>query len=130
MSAGAWITIAIGLFAVVDTAVIMWAIIRFGWAPIQKRYPPQAPGNGAVRRACQSFKIDLLSFGYAMHVTVDEIHLHLEPARILRWVGAHSVSIPWSEITLQKRSRNGRWITVKADKWTIQGPAWCLELAQ
>jgi hypothetical protein len=128
VSTGAWIGIGVALFSVADTAIIMWAIIHFGWAPIPRRYPEQAPGAGAVRRACQSFRVDLLNFGFSIHVTVDETHLHLQPARFLRWVGGRTASIPWDEITITKRSRNGRWITVKVDKWTIQGPAWCLGL--
>jgi hypothetical protein len=130
MSAGAWIAIAIGAFSVVDTMVVMWAIARFGWGPVQERYPTRPPGEGAVRRPYQSFKVGILSFGFSIHATVDETCLHLEPARILRWAGARTASIPWNEITIQKRSASGRWITVKADKWTIQGPAWCLDLAE
>jgi hypothetical protein len=122
MSSGAWVTIAIALFCVADTAVVVWVVARVGWMPIQQRYP--------VRRALQSFKVGILNFGFSVHVTVDETCLHLEPARFLRWVGASTISIPWSEITITNRSRSGRWITVKADKWTIQGPAWCLELAE
>ena len=118
------------VFAVVEPIVILWAIVHFAWAPIHEKFPAHEPGADAVRRGFQSFRVGILKLGFSFHATVDEHHLHLEPAAYLRWFKARTVSIPWDAMTVGKRSRRGRWITVKVDKWTIMGPAWCLELAE
>jgi hypothetical protein len=129
MSWGAYLGAGIVLFVITETLAILWAIVRFGWAPIHKRFPAREPGADAVRRPFQSFRVGVMNLGFSIHATADEHHLHLEPAAYLRRFGARPVSIPWEEISVEKRSRSGRWITVKVDKWTIMGPAWCLALA-
>jgi hypothetical protein len=118
------------VFVILEPVVILWAIVRFGWAPIHEKFPAREPGADAVRRGFQSFKVGILNLGFSIHATVDAHYLHLEPAAYLRWARARTVSIPWDAISIEKRSRSGRWITVKTDKWTIMGPAWCLELAE
>jgi len=130
MSGTHWLIAGIVVFAVLEPILILWAIVHFAWAPIHKKFPAHEPGAGAVRRGFQSFKVGILNLGFSIHATADEHHLHLEPAAYLRCFGAHTVSIPWDAMTVKKRSRRGRWITVKADKWTIMGPAWCLDLAR
>ena len=72
----------------------------------------------------------VLNFTKCVHVAVDEHYLHLTPITPLRWLGAKPASIPWDRITVVKRSRSGRRITVKIANRTVLGPAWCLELAE
>ncbi|MHC4102906.1 MAG: hypothetical protein ACYS15_01390 [Planctomycetota bacterium] len=118
------------LFVVLEPIVILWAIVHFAWAPIHEKFPARAPEADAVRRGFQSFRVGIMNLGFSIHATVDEHHLHLEPAAYLRWARARTVSIPWDAINIEKRSRSGRWITAKVDKWSLMGPAWCLELAE
>jgi hypothetical protein len=130
MSGTHWLIAGIVVFAVLEPILIFWAIVRFAWAPIHEKFPTHEPGADAVRRGFQSFKVGILNLSFSIHATVDEHRLHLEPGAYLRWFGARTVSIPWDAMTVEKRSRSGRCVTVKADKWTIMGPAWCLELAE
>ena len=64
-----------------------------------------------------------------IHTAVDDQFLHLTPAKVLRWLGAHPLSVPWASIRILKRSRIGDWITAEVDGRRIFGPAWCLKLA-
>ncbi|MHC4220071.1 MAG: hypothetical protein ACYSU7_16625 [Planctomycetota bacterium] len=130
MSWGQILIAGIIVFSIVETLVILWAVVHFGWSPIHKKFPTRAPDAEAVTRSYQSFKVGILNLGFSVHVAVDEHFLHLTPAAYLRGFGAGTLSIPWEAITVEKRSRSGRWITIKIDKWTIMGPAWCLELAE
>ncbi len=119
----------VGLLTAID-AVIIWSIVRFGWGPLPRSFPAQDPLADAVSRKHQSFRINLLSFGFCIHVAVDGQHLHLTPIKLLRALGAKGSSIPWASIRIEKRSTRGRWLTARAGSHTIRGPAWCLELAQ
>jgi hypothetical protein len=110
--------------------VLTWAILRFGWRPWMKRYPARPPHPDAVRRSYQSFSIAVVNGGPTMHVAVDEDYLHLTPVRVLRWLGAGPLSVPWSSIKVTRRSRRGTRATAKFDGRTVYGPAWCLELAE
>jgi hypothetical protein len=118
------------VFSIVETVVILWAVVHFGWLPVSSKFPRREPGDDAVRRPYQSLRVGILNLAFSFHVSVDQRHLHLEPAAYLRFAKARTASIPWEAINVEKRSRGGRWITAKVDKWTIMGPAWCLELAE
>jgi hypothetical protein len=71
-----------------------------------------------------------MNFGLCIHVAVDETHLHLTPARVLRWVGAGPISVPWESIRVKKTSRNGKWTTAFFGPLSVMGPTWCLQLAE
>ena len=109
--------------------VIIWSIVRFGWGSLPRAFPARDPLADAVSRRHQSFRVNLLNFGFCINVAVDEQHLHLTPIKPLRLLGAKGSSIPWESIRIKKRSPRGRWLTAKAGSHTIKGPAWCLELA-
>lgn len=126
----AWIIV---LFIVVDVSVACGAIatcIRLLWHPLHLTYPPQAPADDAVRKELQSFRVGALNLSYSIHVAVDETRLHLTPAKLLRWMGAKPVSIPWDEIELIKRSRFTKSATIRIGKRRIVGPIWCLQIAE
>ncbi|MDY7107627.1 MAG: hypothetical protein SYC29_03230 [Planctomycetota bacterium] len=108
---------------------LIWAIMRAGWRPLTMRYPPVDPAPDAVRRTFQSFRLGAINLGYCVHVAADEHHLHLMPARIIRWCGAEAMSVPWSAIEPGKRLIGGKWMTVSIDGRALAGPAWCLALA-
>ena len=71
-----------------------------------------------------------MNFTFCMHVAADETHLHLTPVRVLRWVGAGPISVPWDAITVQKTSRSGKWPTASFGPLCVMGPSWCLQLAE
>ena len=108
---------------------LIWAIMRAGWRPMTIQYPAGDPAPDAVRRNFQSFRFGIMNLGFSVHVAVDEDHLHLMPARILRWCGAGPISIPWSAIQPGKPVMGGKWMTASIDEKAVAGPAWCLALA-
>ena len=125
-----WLIALIISLAVVEPIVLIWTIVHFGWRPFQDAFPAQPQRDDAVVRRFQSFRLGVLNLGFSIHVAVDEQHLHLQPVAVFRWFGAHRASIPWVSISVIKRSRSGRRITVKIGERTLVGPAWCLELAE
>ena len=108
---------------------ILALFVKRSWSPIAQAHPPQSPATGAVGRDFQSFRFGVLNLGFSVHVKVDERFLHIVPARYLRWLGAAPMSLPWEAVTVVKRSAHGRWITADINGRRIQGPAWCLQLA-
>ncbi len=125
-----WIIIPLIL---AGTTVLDYFIIRFVmsrcWGHLPRSFPPQPAREDAVRRTFQSFRLGQCNFGYCIHVAVDEEFLHLEPARLIRWLGAGTASIPWSAIRLTGPPR-GEWLTAQVADRKFMGPAWCLQLAE
>ena len=123
------IVIAIAAFVTVLDLVIVVTIIRWGWGPLPRDFPATEPGDDAVWRRYQSFRLGLMNLGYCIHVAADEQYLHLVPIKPLRACGGRPASIPWDAIRIEKRSRHGKWITARVGTHTLRGPSWCLELA-
>lgn len=123
-----WLIISgvIALITLVDLLVV-YALVRAGWAELVQGFGYVEPEPGAVRRRFQTFKAGLYNFGWLVHVAVDENYLHLYPAAIVRWAGARPASIPWGCIAVVKPGK--RMTKVKIGKATIIGPTWCLEMA-
>ena len=111
------------------TAIMWWAVSAV-WRPLLERYPAHDPAPEAVRRNFQSFRFGAINFGGCVHVAVDEEHLHMMPARLLRWFGATQVSIPWRSITITGGPRFGGMLPASFDGRSVLGPAWCLQLAE
>ena len=95
------------------------------WNPIMRAWPPCEPAPDAVRRNFQSFSLGLLNLGLSIHVAADDEHLHLTPARLIRWMGAIPASIPWNAMQ-PMAGRKGT--AVKLGPHTMIGPRWCMEL--
>ena len=104
-------------------------IIKLGWGPLPREFPAREPGDDAVWRRYQSFRLGLMNLGYCIHVAADEQYLHLVPIKPLRILGGRTASIPWEAIRIENRSRRGKWITARVGTHTLRGPSWCLELA-
>jgi hypothetical protein len=125
------LTVLIGLIVVAAT-LLDYTIIRFlmsrCWGHLPRAFPRRPPREDAVRRNFQSFQLGLCNFGFCIHVAVDEQYLHLEPARLIRLLGAGPASIPWESIRLTGPPRRG-WLTAQVGDRQFLGPAWCLELA-
>ncbi len=121
------------LFGIVDLLIAFSLIagsLKLLWNPLHLAYPPRTPADDAVRKNLQSFRIGLLNLSYCIHTAVDENHLHLTPATLIRWLGGKPTSIPWNAIEVLKRSRFGRSMIVRVGTRRITGPAWCLDLAE
>ena len=123
------LVIAIAVALTVLDFVIVVTIIHRGWGPLPREFPAKTPGDDAVWRRYQSFRLGLMNLGYCIHVAVDEQYLHLVPIKPLRVFGGRTASIPWDAMRIEKRSSRGRWITVRIGAHTLRGPSWCLELA-
>ena len=127
-----WLLIVV-LLVVVDLLVAYGLIagsLKFLWNPLHLAYPPQTPADDAVRKQRQSFRIGALNLAYCIHVAVDETHLHLTPATLIRWLGGKPTSIPWDAIEFAKRSRFTKSATIQIGKRRVVGPLWCLQLAE
>ncbi len=110
-------------------ATVVGLILRYTWKPLERSFPAREPSEPFVVRKFQSFEIGYASFGFSVHVTIDDNCLHLTPAWIIRRFGMKPMSIPWEAIqplpesySRQKRTK------VKISKQTITGPKWCFEL--
>ena len=123
------IVIAIAVAVTVLDLVIVVTIIHRGWGPLPRDFPATAPGDDAVWRRYQSFRLGLLNLGFCIHVAADEHYLHLVPIKPLRAFGGRPASIPWDAIRIESRSGRGKWITARVGTHTLRGPSWCLELA-
>ncbi len=125
------ITLVIGIvvsLTLLEIATFV-TVIKLGWGPLPRDFPATEPGDDAVWRRYQSFRLGLLSLGYCIHVAADERYLHLVPIKPLRACGGKPASIPWDAIRIESRSGRGKWITVRVGTHTLRGPSWCLELA-
>ena len=123
-----WIVGAVVLFDLIFVPIVIRAIIQSNWKPLEKKFPPQALGEDSVRKDFQSYRIGVFNLGYSVHTTADDMHLHMEPAKVLRWLGMGPVSIPWDAM-LAKRTRGKSWAEVKIGSHSLWGPRWALEMA-
>ena len=102
------------------------ALVMCGmWHPVMRQWPPREPAPDAVRRNFQSFSLGLVNLGLSVHVAADEDYLHLQPASLIRLMGAVSASIPW---TAMEPMSGRRGTAVKLGTHTFVGPRWCMEL--
>lgn len=107
--------------------VLLRATIGSSFGKLSRAFPFQQPAASAVRRNFQSFRFGLVNAGFSVHVAVDEDHLHLMPAAILRWSGAQPASVPWSQVEL--KGKVGSFRHAKVGGVDLYGPRWCLDLA-
>lgn len=134
------IAVMVVLFVIVDL-VIIGAILHLAGATLRdlaKRHPRVEPLPGSVRKEFQSFRFNLVNLGGCVHVTVDERHMHLEPAWLVRvLMRMRPISIPWEAIRLEPESGRTRRFTrkyrskyaaFKIGSVDAIGPAWALEV--
>lgn len=128
------ITLLVLVFLISDAALIgalVLAPIRTRWNALGRAFPARAPEANAVGQNFQSFVLGSLNLGWSIHVSVDMGHLHLRPARLVRWLGARPASVPWDAITFRavRMSLGKPWVEVTIAGVELMGPAWCLEPA-
>ncbi len=116
-------------FDLLVAATIISLLFRSSWKPLEIHFPAQTPSETSYGRKFQSFSIGLVSYGFSIHVVIDDQYLHLSPAWIASRFGLRPISIPWEAIQpLSPTLPIGNTAKVLVRKQTITGPKWCLEL--
>ncbi len=122
------IALIVATFLVVDT-IVVGAVFHFainlGWNALADRYPLRPGAEGLARREFQSISIDMSNFGHSVHLAADETHLHAFPARVLRWLRARPMSIPWDDLALVSARARFGMIKAKLGTRDLRLPAWC-----
>jgi hypothetical protein len=115
------------VFDLIFVSLVITGLVRMNWTGLAKSYPPVAPDADAVEKKFQSIKLGMCNFGSCIHIAADERFLHLTPASLMQKLGATPISIPWTDIRIVKLGT--KWSKVTVQRQTLQGPAWCLNLA-
>ena len=123
-----WVIAAVVVADLVFVPLVVCVLVRGGWNPIAERFPPREIRSDAVTKHFQSYRVGLLNLGFMVHTSVDDMSLHLRPARFGRMIGMKGASVPWEEIVPVRR-RGKRYAEVKIGKESVFGPLWALELA-
>lgn len=92
------------------------------------KFPGVPAREGAVRKEFQSFKFGIMSMGASIHATVDEDHLHLDPAWIARKLGMRRVSVPWGAIEYKGEFLRTSRVRIAGED--VSGPTWALGMAK
>lgn len=130
-----WLLISLVVFLLVVDLIVVVAVgkgmVSNAWGPLFHRYPAVERDPGAVRKEFQSFKIGMWNLGCCVHAAVDVEHLHLDPAWLLRCMGARSASVPLDDLEVDPAaaSRTGGRVRVTLNGTDFLGPAWCLRPA-
>lgn len=122
------IILLVGMFLVLDV-VLVGAILSMAgepWRALGAAFPPVEPAHDAVKRNFQSFSIGLSNWGGCVHVSVDEHHMHLRPAMLMRWARLPGCSVPWDRVRVSKV--RGKHAHARVGNTELIGPAWALTL--
>jgi hypothetical protein len=115
---------------VVVVSAIMVGFTQSFFSRLAKRFPAVAPGEGAIRKEFQSVRVNSANFSRCVHITIDDERIHFEPARMLRWYGGVTVSVPWSEIEAMPQTLGARrWMKCKIAGISATIPTWCVDEA-
>lgn len=127
------ITIAVVIFVVMDLVIIgaVFSVAAGSARTLAEKFPAKAVRPDAVRREFQSVSVGMGNWGNGYHLIVDEQHLHLEPAWLMRKLRVRMASVPWAEVRRARAPlpRRGRGIATIGGE-TVRLPVWALELAQ
>lgn len=127
------ITIAVVIFVVMDLIIIgaVFSVAAGSARTIAEKFPAKAVRPDAVRREFQSVAIGMGNWGGSYHLAVDEQHLHMEPAWLMRKLRVRTASVPWDQVKRARGTlpRRGRGIATIGGE-TVRLPVWALELAQ
>lgn len=124
------VAIIVAVFAICDCTIV-WVLVTSSLAPLKvlaAEFPAREPAADAVGRAFQSFKFGIVNWGWGTHITVDSGYLHMRPARVSRWLGMPSLSIPWERVRVVKRGKRSTSVMLEGvrEKAELTGPTWCL----
>jgi hypothetical protein len=125
------VLLLVGMIVLVDV-VIVSAVFKFSasiWNSLGKNCGSVEPSPGAVRKDFQSIKVGVFNFGACAHIAVDEDHLHMYPAWIVRASGGHAFSIPWSLVVPDASHPARRTWPARINGQRVQAPAWAMRIA-
>lgn len=125
------VLLLVGIFALVDLVVVgaVFQMAAHYWNELGKGCDYVQPRPGSVRKDFQSMKIGVFNYGSCLHIAVDENHLHLYPAKIIRWVGGRSFSIPWDKVEPDASRPQRRLWPARVNGQKVLAPAWALRIA-
>ncbi len=118
------VAIMVAIFACVD-AVVLYAVASMcasAWNDLASTYPINEYAIGPWREF-QSMAIDMMNFGFCVHVYADDQYVHLAPTKFLRLMRAKPLSIPRAEMRDIKPGRFGS-AKVKLGTKTLVLPKW------
>lgn len=132
------ITILVAAIVLIDLMIVgaILSAVSASIREISKPFPPVTPAPDAITKNFQSFRLGLIGLGNSIHVSVDDRYLHLRPSMLARWIRVPPISVPWTQVqvigptSLSSRLKLGKSLKAKLGTLDIEGPQWCLQLAQ
>jgi len=126
-----WLVIFIALFQVSATFVMSGFLLQSVWRNLANPFPVMPMIEPNYRHNFQSFQFGQFNLGWCVHVVIDDYHLHLLPAKLLRWFQCQPLSIPWKAISRSpKQPFLKRYTSVQIGHTKVIGPAWCFALCK
>jgi hypothetical protein len=122
---------AIVIVDVIVIATVLRIVFRSAWQPLMQRFPAKEVREPAFSKRYQSFSVGIVNLAGCVEVTIDDDHLHLRPAVLLRKLGLESLSIPWGAISPLERGGEGSSssrVQVMVGDTRVSGPRWCFRL--
>lgn len=132
------IMLLIGFMLMMDMIVvgaILNVAVQSFFEPLSKRFPPKEMMADAVEKSFQTVKVGIMNFGMSVHFGVDDKHLHVVPAKLLRWCGGKPSSVPLPEVSFKKPakvndSRAGKLVEGRIGGIELMAPAWVFQEVQ
>lgn len=126
------IMLLVGFMLMMDMIVvgaILNVAVQTLFEPLSKRFPPQEMMADVVEKPFQTVKVGIMNFGMSVHFGVDDKHVHVVPAKLLRWCGGKPSSVPLSEVSVDAsagvdRCRAGKLVDGVIAGIALQAPAW------
>jgi hypothetical protein len=120
-----WLVPTIIIFDLGVAALVVGLIVNGSWGPLTKEFPQRTVIEPKYRRRFQSFQIGWLGLGLSVHTTIDDECLHLNPIKLLQWLGCKPLSIPWSQVCIERVFKHQ--VKCKIGKTSMVAPRWCVE---
>lgn len=127
----AQVLLLVGVILLVDLVVVS-AVFQFSaqiFNSLGKGCELVEPRAGGVRRDFQTIKVGMFNYGACVHIGVDEDHLHLYPASVVRWGGGRAFSVPWDRVEADASRPHRRTWPARINGQKVHAPAWALKIA-
>ena len=132
------IMLLIGFMLMMDMIVvgaILNVAVQTLFEPLSKRFPPQEMIADVAEKSFQTVKVGIMNFGMSVHFGVDNKHVHIVPAKLLRWCGGKPSSVPLSEVSFKEPSlvsspRAGKLVEGRIGGIEMMAPAWVFQEVQ
>jgi hypothetical protein len=123
----------VAVFLFIDL-VVVWAVmsmVRDGFfEPLHRQFPPREMLDGAVEKRFQSMSSGMVNMGSSMHIAVDDAHVHIAPAWVMRRLGGKPFAVPLAEVRVKSEAKlaKAKWewwpVAGKFGKVEVSAPAW------